>query len=174
MAAVKFPIFSPVHFQVNFPRTSRVKPVSDISRQMLTRAAVPPKYPVHASAIESMGTSASFVRNRQIYRDTEPARYVYKLISGTVRTCRVLSDGRRQIAAFYMPGDFFGLERAEKRLFTAEAIIDAKLTVINLAAVISRAKKDNDIARQLWTLMECELQLAQTHSGLLIKTRRSD
>jgi CRP-like cAMP-binding protein len=79
-------------------------------------------------------------------------------------------DGRRQIASFYVPGDFFGLDRGEKHVFSAEAVVASKLMVINRAALISRAKRDNDVARQLWTLMECELQLTQAHLILLMKT----
>jgi CRP-like cAMP-binding protein len=41
---------------------------------------------------------------------------------------------------------------------------------MNRAAVVSRAKRDNDVARQLWTLMERELQLSQAHFGLLMRT----
>jgi CRP/FNR family nitrogen fixation transcriptional regulator len=82
----------------------------------------------------------------------------------------MLLDGRRQIAAFYLAGDFFGLDRGEEHVFSAEAVVDANLMVMNRAAVVSRAKRDNDVARQLWTLMERELQLSQAHFGLLMKT----
>jgi CRP-like cAMP-binding protein len=137
---------------------------------MFTRAAVPPKYPVHPSSIERIGRPLLVARGVQIYRPTEPADYIYKLISGTVRTYKMLLDGRRQIAAFYLPGEFFGLERGEEHVFSAEAVVDVKLMIINRAAVVSRAKRDNDVARQLWTLMERELQLSQAHFGLLMRT----
>ena len=123
-----------------------------------------------STAIERMERPTFFAQNMQIYRETEPANYVYKLISGSVRTCRVLIDGRRQIAAFYLPNDFLGLERGEEHVFSAEAVTDVRLLVIDRSALVLRAKCDNDIARQLWTLMRRELQIAQDHVGLLIKT----
>ena len=43
---------------------------------------------------------------------------------GAVRTSKLLSDGRRQIGAFYLPGDVFGLEAADHYAFSAEAIAD--------------------------------------------------
>src|SRR5262245_40381496 len=65
-------------------------------------------------SIELMGAPMSFSRNEEIYGETEPADYLYKVVSGTVRTYKVLNDGRRQIGAFYLPGDMFGLETGEE------------------------------------------------------------
>ena len=57
-----------------------------------------------------MGASMPFVRNAEIYGENEPAEYLYEVVSGSVRTYKVLNDGRRQIGAFYLAGDMFGLE----------------------------------------------------------------
>jgi CRP-like cAMP-binding protein len=121
-------------------------------------------------SIEMMGTPMSFPRNAEIYGESEPADYLYKVISGTVRTYKVLNDGRRQIGAFYLPGDIFGLETSEEHTFSAEAITDSKVLVIKRSAVVGLAARDNDLARQLWTLTGRELQRAQDHILLLIKT----
>ena len=102
-------------------------------------------------SIELMGASMSFARNAEIYGENEPADYLYKVISGTVRTYKVLSDGRRQIGAFYLPGDMFGLEMGDEHTFSAEAISDSKVLVIKRSAVVALAARDNDVARQLWT-----------------------
>ena len=61
-----------------------------------------------------MGAPMPFTRNAEIYGENEPAEYLYKVISGTVRTYKVLSDGRRQIGAFYLPGDMFGFETGRR------------------------------------------------------------
>ncbi len=50
-----------------------------------------------------MGASMSYARNAEIYGENEPSEYLYKLISGTVRTSKILNDGRRQIGEFYLP-----------------------------------------------------------------------
>ena len=68
-----------------------------------------------------------------------------------MRTYKVLNDGRRQIGAFYLPGDIFGLEVGDEHTFSAEAIVDCKVLVIKRSAVVSLAARDNDVARQLWT-----------------------
>ena len=120
--------------------------------------------------IELMGASMSFARNVEIYGEDEPADYLYKVISGTVRTYKVLSDGRRQIGAFYLPGDIFGLEMGDEHTFSAEAICDSKVLVIKRSAVVGLAARDNEVARQLWTLTGRELRRVQDHIVLLIKT----
>jgi len=112
----------------------------------------------------------SFKRNVEIYGENEPADYLYKVISGAVRTYKVLSDGRRQIGAFYMPGDVFGLESGKQHTFSAEAVGEAKVLVIKRSALEGLAARDNDVARQLWTVTVCELQRAQEHALALIKT----
>jgi CRP-like cAMP-binding protein len=117
-----------------------------------------------------MGASMSFARNVEIYGEGEPAEYLYKVISGAVRTYKVLTDGRRQIGAFYLPGDMFGLEIGEEHTFSAEAVSDSKVLVIKRTAVIGLAARDNDVARQLWTLTGRELQRVQDHILLLVKT----
>jgi CRP/FNR family nitrogen fixation transcriptional regulator len=123
-----------------------------------------------SDALEMMGAPMSFAGNAEIYGENEPAEYLYKLVSGTVRTSKILNDGRRQIGEFYMPGDIFGLEMGNDHAFSAEAITDAKVIVIKRSAVEALAMRDNDVARQLWATTGRELQRMQDHILLLIKT----
>ena len=122
-----------------------------------------------ARAIEEMGAAMVFPRDAEIYRESTPASSLYKVISGTVRTFKALSDGRRQIRAFYLPGDIFGVETGPEHAFSAEAITDAKLLVIEREAVVALAARDNDVARQLWSLTSRELKHARNHVLLLIQ-----
>jgi CRP-like cAMP-binding protein len=132
--------------------------------------APPPRVKPQASAIEMMGAPMPFARNGEIYGENEPAEYLYKVISGTVRTYKVLNDGRRQIGFFYLPGDVFGLEVGDTHSFSAEAICDCKVLVIKRSTVIAMAASQTDIARQLWEMTATELRRVQGHVMLLIKT----
>jgi CRP-like cAMP-binding protein len=117
-----------------------------------------------------MGAPMSFGRNAEIYGEGEPADYLYKIVSGAVRTSKILADGRRQIGSFYVPGDIFGLEAGDEHTFSGEAIVETKVLVIKRSALVGRAARDNDLARQLWALTGCELARVQGHVLLLIKT----
>ena len=88
-----------------------------------------------AQSMQLMGAVMSFPRNSEIFGENEPADYVYRVISGSVRTYKILSDGRRQVGGFYLPGDIFGLEFAEEHTFSAEAITDAKVVVVKRSAI---------------------------------------
>jgi CRP-like cAMP-binding protein len=117
-----------------------------------------------------MGTVMPFARDSEIYGETEPAEYLYKVISGTVRTYKVLADGRRQIGAFHEPGDVFGFETGEEHTLSAEAITDCKIAVIKRTALMAIAERDNEVARYMLTLTTRELQRAQAHMLLLVKS----
>jgi CRP/FNR family nitrogen fixation transcriptional regulator len=117
-----------------------------------------------------MGAPMRFTRNIEIYGEHEPAEYLYQVISGAVRTYRMLDDGRRQISAFYLPGDIFGVEAGDVHLSSAEAICDAQILVAKRSAVMARAENEKSLARQLWMLTVRELQRVQEHSLALIKS----
>jgi len=121
-------------------------------------------------SLEKMGVPMSYARNAEIYGQSEPTEFLYKVVSGTVRTSKILNDGRRQIGEFYLPGDLFGYEVGSQHTFAAEAITQAKVIVVKRAAIEALAARDNNVARQLWTMTGRELQRMQEHIVLLIKT----
>jgi CRP/FNR family nitrogen fixation transcriptional regulator len=120
--------------------------------------------------IDLIGAPMPFPRNAEIYGENEPAEYLYKVIKGAVRTYKVLQDGRRQIGAFYLPNDVFGLEAGAEHTFSAEAVADCKILVIKRSALVALAARDNEIARKLWQITAAELQRAQSRVMLLVKT----
>lgn len=111
-----------------------------------------------------------FARNEEIYGEGEPADYVYKVLRGAVRVYKVLNDGRRQISAFCLPGDIFGLEPGNAHAFSADAISDSAILVVKRSAVTALAARDIASARQLWAVTARELQQMQDHVLLLIKS----
>jgi CRP/FNR family transcriptional regulator, nitrogen fixation regulation protein len=123
-----------------------------------------------AQQIHLMGAAMSYPRNAEIFGENEPADYLYKVISGAVRTYKILSDGRRQIGAFYLPGDVFGLEFADEHSLAAEAITDAKVLVIKRSALAALADRDAGAARELYALTARELRRVQARILLLVKS----
>jgi len=120
--------------------------------------------------LQLMGATMSYPRNAEIFGESEPADYVYKVVAGSVRTYNILSDGRRQIGGFYMPGDIFGIEFDREHAFAAEAISDAKVLVIKRSALEALAGRDASVARELFALTARELRRVQDRILLLIKT----
>src|SRR3954451_19020318 len=75
-----------------------------------------------SAALAMMGASIAFARDEEVFGEGEAAEYLYQVKTGCIRTSKLLVDGRRQVGAFYLPGDVFGLEAGERHSFSAEAI----------------------------------------------------
>jgi CRP/FNR family transcriptional regulator, nitrogen fixation regulation protein len=117
-----------------------------------------------------MGTAMSFPRNTEIFGENEPADYIYQVISGSVRTYKILNDGRRQVGGFYLPGDIFGLEFADEHTFSAEAIADTKAILVKHSALTALAARNATISRELLAITGGELRRVQDHVLLLVKS----
>jgi len=131
--------------------------------------------PIRSSAIPEgpfgvVGAAMRFARNTEIFGEDEEAEYLYKVVSGAVRTYRMLDDGRRQVVAFYLPGDMFGVEAANVHQCSAEAIAESQVLVVKRANVMARAERERDLSHQLWMLTVRELQRVQQHSLVFIKS----
>ena len=127
---------------------------------------------VHAptDTIDMIGAVMPFARNVEIYGEDDRVEYLYKVLKGSVRTYKLLEDGRRQITAFYLPGDVFGFEVGDRHTLSAEAIVDCQLLVLRRETVAALAARDSSVANQLWAMTVGELQRAQDHVMLLVKT----
>ena len=84
----------------------------------------------------------NYKKGTEIYGEKEPADYVYQVKAGAVRSYKLLSDGRRQIGAFHLTGDIFGLENGGEHRFTAEAIVDTTVRLIKRRSLELVAESD--------------------------------
>jgi CRP/FNR family transcriptional regulator, nitrogen fixation regulation protein len=152
-------------------RSETARPHMMPTRSALPRGAFDAVAQSHSLAqqIQLMGATMSYPRNAEIFGDKEPADYLYKVISGTVRTYKILNDGRRQIGGFYQPGDIFGLEFADEHTLSAEAVTDTEVLVVKRSALDAIAARDAAIAQELFTFTGRELQRAQERILLLVK-----
>ena len=118
----------------------------------------------HAGLVAS---EFSYKKDEEIYGEDEPAEYIYQVISGAVRSYKLLSDGRRQIGAFHLPGDVFGLESGATHRLAAEAIIDTTVRLVKRRSLDKAAGVDVQLARKLWAITAGELRHAEDHMLLL-------
>jgi CRP/FNR family nitrogen fixation transcriptional regulator len=87
-----------------------------------------------------------------------------------VWTYNTLNDGRRQIGAFYFPGDIFGLEARKAHTCSTETIIRSRLQAIKLTELVSRIPRGMVLNRLLLELTTDELQRTHSHILLLLKS----
>ena len=117
-------------------------------------------------ASELMGFIISYPPDAEIYGEGEQAEYFYKVVNGSVRTYKTLKSGRRQIVAFHVPGDVFGLETRGEHTLSADAVAESSLLLIKRSALVALAEQDKDAAGRLWTLTAAELRQVQDHIRL--------
>ena len=125
-----------------------------------------------SQSMQLLGATMAYPPNSEIFGENEPADYLYKVVSGSVRTYKILSDGRRQVGGFYLPGDIFGLEFADEHTLSAEAITDCKVLVVKRSTLNALAGRDASVAQQLFALTGRELCRVQDRILLLIKCAR--
>jgi CRP/FNR family transcriptional regulator, nitrogen fixation regulation protein len=97
------------------------------------------------SPMESLGTVRRYGADERIYRQDESADYWYRLVVGAARMCTQISDGRRQIVDFLLPGDLFGFHTGD---CSVECVV-ANTTVVRYPR------------REMESLMETDPQLAR-------------
>jgi CRP/FNR family transcriptional regulator, nitrogen fixation regulation protein len=114
-----------------------------------------------------VATEFTYRKDEEVYGEDEPAEYVYQVIRGAVRSYKLLSDGRRQIGAFHLPGDVFGLESGETHRLATEAILDTTLRLVKRRSLEQAAQSDVRVARDLWSITSGELLHAENHMLLL-------
>ena len=78
------------------------------------------------SPMESLGTLRRYGVDERIYRQDESADYWYRLVGGAARKCTQISDGRRQIVDFLLPGDLFGFRTGD---CSVECVVASASTV---------------------------------------------
>lgn len=126
-----------------------------------------------SAALNPMISLSEFTyrRGSEIYGEKEPAEYVYQVKSGAVRSYRLLSDGRRQIAAFHVSGDIFGMESDSIHRFTAEAVVDTTVRLIRRESLDAAAENDGTLIKNLLYVTTTNLRHAEDHMLLLGRKR---
>jgi CRP/FNR family transcriptional regulator, nitrogen fixation regulation protein len=112
--------------------------------------------PSCAAGQRATGQLTCFRANSEIYAPGDRVAAIYRVEFGAVRICRLLSDGRRQIIGFHLPGEVFGFEAEERHGFFAEAVCASGVRSFRLPPEV-------EIARQLLPVAVRALIRAQEH-----------
>jgi len=113
-------------------------------------------------------TDFRYRRETEIYGEAEPADFVYQIKSGAVRTFKLLPDGRRQIGAFHLPGDIFGIENGEVYRSAAEAILDTRVRIARRERLFAEPHEMGVLPwNEVLKLLARNLEHAESHLLLL-------
>ena len=115
------------------------------------RGQMPRSPPADAKfdALRKMGVTIRFERNETIFSEGDEAGYSYKVVSGAIRLCKHLANGRRQIASFFFPGDYCGFLQMKEHCFTAEAAADTVVLCYEQRQVERLCDENPEVRKQL-------------------------
>lgn len=97
----------------------------------------------------------------------EAASSVYTINEGSARLYKLLSDGRRQIIGFALPGDFLGLALRETYGFSADALEPTRMCRFDRVDFNGLVSGHPDLSTRLHDLATSELLIAQDQMMIL-------
>lgn len=123
--------------------------------------------PGDTNALERIGTRLVLHRGQTLFHEGDSNEAVYRVMSGAVRTSRLMADGRRYVADFLFPGDFVGLNDGRTRGMTADALCDAVLIRYPRSQFDRTLDADRSLGRMILTMLCGGLSSAQDRMLLL-------
>jgi CRP/FNR family transcriptional regulator len=116
---------------------------------------------------QRLATQVYFRSGKTIFSEREIADPVFGLSQGVVRLYKLLPDGRRQVLAFALPGDFLGMPLAERHNFSADAIGEVGLCRFSRDELTKFIQSSPNIMRLMTEFAIRELDMAQDQLLLL-------
>jgi CRP/FNR family nitrogen fixation transcriptional regulator len=126
------------------------------------------------SSLEPRATTMRAERDEEIVAQEDDATHCYLVVSGCVRTVRLMEDGRRQVGEFLFSGDLFGWEALDKHDFAAEAVTPVTLRRYARADLDRLADQNRDVARRLREISSSRLRAGRDHMVLLGRKTASE
>ncbi|MBN8874259.1 MAG: helix-turn-helix domain-containing protein [Rhodospirillales bacterium] len=126
-----------------------------------------PATPEPLDLLEQFGATLRFGRDHEIHAEGDAAEFCYRVVSGCVRTVRLLEDGRRQVGEFLLAGEVFGLDELDTHSFAAETVTETVLRRYPRRMVEALAESRPALARRLRQLALEHLRVTQERTLLL-------
>lgn len=128
--------------------------------------------PSRVGLIEALGTIRTYDAEETVYSRDEAADSWYLLMGGAARKCAQISDGRRQIMDFLLPGDLFGFEAGARRESSVECVVpETKVKRYRRPQMESLVEEDPRLAREVREIAFSSIERLQSRMILLGRSR---
>ncbi len=117
--------------------------------------------------LSAISLTREYTAGDTLFRAEDAAVMVGTVVSGTVKTYKLLADGRQQIVGFLFPGDFIGSPTQQTQHVFAEALTPVELCVFPFSAVQRLIREMPNLERRLLAIAHSDLDLAQDWMLLL-------
>jgi CRP/FNR family transcriptional regulator len=110
-----------------------------------------------------------FAAGAAIFWEGDKADHVFELVEGVLRSFKMLSDGRRVITGFIYPGDLIGVSCRDRYLYSAEAVVAAKVRRFGRNRFQETIAQSPQLRPQLMSWLCDEMAAAQDQMVLLAR-----
>lgn len=129
--------------------------------------AAPDKFDELIKRLDLQPKILHYDKGAEIFWEESATEYVYQVTAGAVRNYKLLSDGRCQITAFYLPGDIFGFDCSARRQTTADAIVGTAVRAVKRRDIEAAAGNDILTSKLLLDITTGDLNHARNQIVLL-------
>lgn len=119
--------------------------------------------PASSSLAERFGTGMlrSLGAKEHLFREGDPASYVYRVEAGHVCIYKMMPDGRRQVIDFAYPGDMIGLGALGTHAANAQATVKTRVRYIPISVLHEVVRTDARLGITLYEAVSQELLAAR-------------
>ena len=144
--------------------------------QSIIQTLRPPAIPARAGQAEDRAalarlraapTLVTLDAQQELFAQDDPVRHCYEVVSGCLRTVRLMEDGRRLVGGFLMAGSLLGFEARALHDFAAQAVCPTILRSFAHADVATMAANDPSFGQFLWHHASNALRHEHEHMLLL-------
>lgn len=108
-----------------------------------------------------------FAAGQILFFEGDPAKSIFEVVEGTLRTLRILPDGRRVITGFLHAGDILGISFKSHYICSAEAINDVTIRRVSRASFEHEVETSSEIRPAVLQQFSEEMSTAQDQMVLL-------
>jgi CRP/FNR family transcriptional regulator, nitrogen fixation regulation protein len=112
-------------------------------------------------------TVATYEPGQEVVGEGDPTENYFLVMRGLFRAVKFTRDGRRQVFAFYMPGDICGLEPDATHKLTVEAVNKAAMAALPRRACRNRMNQDPQFNFALFDSATRALTLSVDHMTMV-------
>jgi CRP/FNR family transcriptional regulator, nitrogen fixation regulation protein len=117
--------------------------------------------------LSSEALVVSYAPGQEVVGEGDPTENYFLVVRGVFRAVNVTRDGRRQIFAFYMPGDMCGLEPEDSHALTVEAVNSSAMATLSRAACHARMNRDPEFNAAIFENVTRALTHAVAHMTMV-------
>jgi CRP/FNR family transcriptional regulator, nitrogen fixation regulation protein len=157
---------------MNTPGTTQYRRIPDQQTPALGWQQNPQRTDANAPALlATAGTTISLPRDSELHAQDDTASFCYRLISGCIRTVKLMEDGRRQVGAFLLAGDWLGFDALDTHDFAAQAVTDIVVQRYRRRDVEALTERHPTMAR--WLREMAGRNLRQAYDRMLLLGRKT-